>query len=236
MSNDNCATIDRTQLTWDWNNQKTIQVGEYALVKPAGMHNNIQVVGTPESIRIFSNGGIQDRTGHTVLVGDYGSDIQWVELCAPVVVTPPVTEEPEIPVKPEPVFQWIAGEPVIDCELDTVTIVMHEEAAGYYFGNDSQWYLGGFFPTGETNVKSISANDEECPVVIPEEEIPVDEVPVETPVTLEETVTVAEIPISVSEQPQLAVTGGVDILTPLFLGAALVASGIGLIIRKAVKP
>lgn len=99
MTAEDCTTIDRTQLTWDWNNQTTIVVGDYSLVKPAWGHNNIQVIGTPSSITIFSNGGTQDRTGHEYLNGDWGSGIQWVELCGPVSV-PPVTE-PELPVMPE---------------------------------------------------------------------------------------------------------------------------------------
>ncbi len=77
-----CQTFDRGTLTWDWNREVTVPWTGGTLVKPAGGHNAIKVTGTPVKITIVSNGGTQDRTGQTVLNGDYGSDIQSVTLCA----------------------------------------------------------------------------------------------------------------------------------------------------------
>lgn len=226
MTDMDCTTIDRGQLTWDWNNQYTIPVGEFTLVKPAGAHNNIQVIGTPDLIKIFSNGGMQDRTGQEYLNGDWGSDIQWVKLC---------TYIQENPVLPGPVFQWVASEPVLDCDLGTITIEMHEEAAGYYWGNDGEAHLGGFFPTGETNSKTIPATEEECPV-IPVIEEPVEEPTeeVEVPVQ-EEVISVPTTPVVVAEAPVLAETGGETIAIFGFVGLALILTGVVTLIRKKRK-
>lgn len=185
MTEENCTTVGRDQLTWDWNNEHVIQVGEFTLVKPAGAHNNIQVTGSPDKITIFSNGGTQDRSGQEFLVGDYGSDIQWVELCWTETNTPPVVVPEEPPALNDPVFQWVTGGPEIDCEGMTVTVVSHEEAAGWYWGNDGEQHLGGFHPTEtepETTVRPATA--EECPAPPLDEEeetIPEEEGTPETP-------------------------------------------------------
>lgn len=99
---DDCHTFDRSELTWNWNDTVVVSFQGVTLTKPAGGHNNIAVAGSPSSIAIFSNGGTQDRTGHTVLNGDYGSDIQWVKVCVPPPPPPP-------PVDPTPyvLVAWI---------------------------------------------------------------------------------------------------------------------------------
>lgn len=130
---------------------------------------------------------------------------------------PPVTPE-----KPGPVFRWVTGEPLLDCESSTVTVVSTEEAAGYYLGNDDQWHLGGFFPTGNTDTKTIPASAEECPVTPP---VP----PVETPAAPERpTTTSAAVPAS-EGQAQLAVTGAPDVAGGL-LAVVLVAAGLAAVV------
>lgn len=95
-------------------------------------------------------------------------------------------EEP--PILNPPVFQWVTGEPVIDCEGMTVTVVSHEEAAGWYWGNDGEQYLGGFFPTAtepKTTTREVTLEECPAPVVQPppaEEEPPA----VDPPATSEE--------------------------------------------------
>lgn len=250
-TNENCTTVDRDQLTWDWNGEHVINLGNVTLVKPAGGHNNIQVVGNPDKITIFSNGGTQDRTGQTVLTGDYGSDIQWVEVCYAETSTPPVVEPEEPPVLNDPVFQWVSDTPVIDCEGMTVTIVSHEEAAGWYWGNDGEQYLGGFFPTGNETNEVRPATAEECPtppVNEEEEPAPGEETPTtpeeNTPNTNTETTsqpvkksveTQTLQPVSNPQTEQLAVTGSGLEWTALIIGVVFVVAGLALYLKRSKR-
>lgn len=134
-------------------------------------------------------------------------------------------EEP--PILNPPVFQWVTGEPVIDCEGMTVTVVSHEEAAGWYWGDDGEQYLGGFFPTGNEASDVRPANAEECPAPPPEEEeSPAIDTPEYKPDT--ETQTVQDV----SQPEQLAVTGGGPEWTALIIGAVFVVAGLVLYLKR----
>lgn len=132
-------------------------------------------------------------------------------------------EEP--PILNPPVFQWVTGEPVIDCEGMTVTVVSHEEAAGWYWGNDGEQYLGGFFPTGNETSDVRPATAEECPAPPPEEN-PVIDTPEYKPDP--ETQTVQDV----SQPEQLAVTGGGLEWAALIVGAVFVAAGLALYLKR----
>lgn len=140
----------------------------------------------------------------------------------------PVCKEPqpEPPILNDPEFQWVTGESVIDCEGMTVTVVSHEEAAGWYWGNDGEQHLGSFFPTGNTQEKSIPATAEECPAPPPEEENPVIDTPEYKPDP--ETQTVQDV----SQPEQLAVTGGGLEWAALIVGAVFVAAGLALYLKR----
>lgn len=78
--------------------------------------------------------------------------------------------QPDPGPQPETEFRWVEGIPVLDCEANTTTIPLHEEAAGYYLGDDGEWHLGKFFATGNTDSEVRDATVEECPVIEEPEE------------------------------------------------------------------
>lgn len=144
--------------------------------------------------------------------------------------------QPEPPILNPPVFQWVTGEPVIDCEGMTVTVVSHEAAAGWYWGNDGEQYLGTFFPTGNTQEKSIPATAEECPAPPPEEEETPDpdDITNQGPEVVKkdtETQTVQDV----SQPEQLAVTGGGLEWTALIIGAVFVVAGLALYLKRSKR-
>lgn len=106
------------------------------------------------------------------------------------------------------------GEPTIEVWIESVDAI-----GDSHISVENPDYVPAW--TEEVIVEAV-----ECPVVAPETSLPVVE---------DTTEAIVVVPVSTTEQPQLAVTGGVDAFTPLLLGAAFVASGIGLLIRKAVK-
>jgi len=64
----------------------------------AGRDWNLSSSGDPlGTITIRSNGGTQDRTGQTLLNGDYNSDIEWATICTkPAPPPPPVDPTPYV--------------------------------------------------------------------------------------------------------------------------------------------
>lgn len=94
-----CYKFDRTPFysgaTSSTKGPVTVTIGEKY---QAGKNWTITTSEVLGKITIRSNGGQQDRTGQTLLNGDYGSDIEWAKIC----VTPKPTPEPETPVTPDP--------------------------------------------------------------------------------------------------------------------------------------
>lgn len=169
----------------------------------------------------------------------------------------PVGTQPEPPILNPPVFQWVTGEPVIDCGGMTVTVVSHEEAAGWYWGNDGEQHLGGSFRTGNETSDVRPATPEECPT--PPVQTPPAEEPEEidcpegtVPGWLDENgnaqgcvnnqpVPGKQLPketptdgVSQTVQPvaTLADTGTPEAFTALIIGVALVVSGLALYLRR----
>lgn len=135
------------------------------------------------------------------------------------------TETPVIPEpQPDPLFRdnVVVGEP--NCEAGTITTVTTNESAGYYLGNDGQWWLGEYFPTGDpiTTVEAIAEG------VCPAEQIILEpEVPTIT--------TIPTAPVAVqTAAPELAETGASDVLGGLVLAAAVLVTGGAALLRKAV--
>ena len=164
------------------------------------------------------------------------------------------TETPVIPEpQPDPLFRdnVMVGEP--NCEAGTITTVTTNESAGYYLGNDGQWWLGEYFPTGDpiTTVEAIAEGV--CPaeqvITCPPGKAPgwldengrptscVDDNPTpgkpkdEAPTLT----TIPTAPVAVQTvAPELAETGASDVLGGLVLAAVVLVTGGAALRRKAV--
>lgn len=142
----------------------------------------------------------------------------------------PVVPEPQ----PDPLFRdnVVVGEP--DCEAGTITTVTTNESAGYYLGNDGQWWLGEYFPTGDPVTTVDAVAEGVCPAeqVIPEPEVPQVPEPIEAP-----TITTTPIaPVAVqTDAPELAKTGSVDPTMGLVLALGAVLTGGVMMLRKVVR-
>ena len=144
------------------------------------------------------------------------------------------TETPVIPEpQPDPLFRdnVVVGEP--DCEAGTITTVTTNESAGYYLGNDGQWWLGEYFPTGEPITTVDAVEEGVCPAeqIILEPEVPQVPEPIEAPTIT----TVPTAPVAVqTAAPELAETGTSDVLGGLVLAAVVLVTGGAALLRKAV--
>src|SRR5690606_18126583 len=74
----------------------------------AGKDWNVSSSGDPlGTITIRSNGAAQDRTGQTLLNGDYGSDIEWARICTTAPSTPaPPPPPPPVDTTPYVLVAW----------------------------------------------------------------------------------------------------------------------------------
>ena len=145
------------------------------------------------------------------------------------------TETPVVPEpQPDPLFRdnVVVGEP--DCEAGTITTVTTNESAGYYLGNDGQWWLGEYFPTGDPVITVDEVAEGVCPAeqVILEPEVPQVPEPIETP-----TDTITPIaPVAVqTAAPEMAKTGSVDPTLGLALALGAVLTGGAMLLRKVVR-
>lgn len=135
------------------------------------------------------------------------------------------TETPVIPgPQPDPLFRdnIVVGEP--DCEAGTITTVTTNESAGYYLGNDGQWWLGEYFPTGEPITTVDAVEEGVCPAeqIILEPEVPT-------------ITTIPTAPMAVqTAAPELAETGASDVLGGLVLAAVVLVTSGAALLRKAV--
>lgn len=78
-----------------------------------------------------------------------------------------------VPEQPSPEFrsETVEGEP--NCDDFSVPVTITEYSAGYYLGDDNEWHLGDFFPTGKETTDVRPATAEECPAPpVGEEEEP----------------------------------------------------------------
>lgn len=126
--------------------------------------------------------------------------------------------------QPDPLFRdsVAVGEP--DCEAGTITTVTTNESAGYYLGNDGQWWLGEYFPTGEPITTVDAVEEGVCPAeqIILEPGVPT-------------ITTIPTAPMAVqTAAPELAETGASDVLGGLVLAAVVLVTGGAALLRKAV--